>query len=447
MSNLILCPLHGDSQEVALFWQFSARAQLYSLYKCEKCDVVFYHPFPIIDYSVHTDSMDAVKDYVQINANVEGLLLSLMKFIPQGSYTSMIEVGCGFGFSLDFAKHILGMKVTGYEPSLYGEIGAKELGINIQRKLLTSDEVKGNRADIIFLSEVLEHIDEPLPFLQLLRSALNENGVLILTTPNYRRLKRDLENPSDLALLSPGAHVILYGQESLELILKKAGFKHVEVQASENSLIAIASGRELQWRNVEEMNDMIRSYYRNVLKRVTSDAITYPGIFYRLFRNYIDFGEYGAADDLLRNKKLPSIPDVAQIAQIANAGDYYQSGASCNSVLAYYLGIQHLNYYGKYEKAAEYFEVCYQLCRKKLEHVPEASVLEYGFVWLARYHQAIALSHSGRHNDSLSVLADITGFAPGEKVKNLPSPTDEMKTMARDLKMKGEQALTKSLEK
>ena len=177
--SLPTCPIDKESK-CSLFWEFKINEDEYKLYKCDKCDLVFYDPFPDINYESHTDSISSLKDYVHLNVNIEGMIYLLLNNLPAKA-TSMLEVGCGFGFTLDFAKRALNMDVVGYEPSLYGEIGARELNLNIKRTYLTKEDLLDKKYDIIFLSEVLEHIHDPAALIELLKYGLTENGVLILT--------------------------------------------------------------------------------------------------------------------------------------------------------------------------------------------------------------------------------------------------------------------------
>src|SRR5215469_5505052 len=156
MTPVPICPIHKENNGCSLFWEFTIGDKHYQLFRCDTCDLVFYHPFPEIDYESHTDSIDAVKDYVHLNSNIEGLIMNLLNSIPDEECHSMLEVGCGFGFTLDFAKRILNMDVVGYEPSLYGEVGAKELGLDIRRRYLDVKDLQEKKFDVIFLSEVLE---------------------------------------------------------------------------------------------------------------------------------------------------------------------------------------------------------------------------------------------------------------------------------------------------
>jgi SAM-dependent methyltransferase len=430
-SSSAICPIHKET--CSLFWEFTLNGKSYRLFKCDSCDLIFYDPFPEIDYEYHTDSIASLKDYVHLNSNIEGLISNLLNNIPDENCQTMLEVGCGFGFTLDFAKRILNMDVVGYEPSLYGEVGAEELNLNIKRKYLTLDEVKERKFDIIFLSEVLEHIQDPLSFISLLKEGLSEKGVLILTTPDYKKLQKDLARPSELALLSPGAHVILFSENSLNKILKKAGFKYVSIDTV-GSLIAVSSIQKRRWKIHENKNSLVRKYYQNVLDSVKPGSLTYIGILYRLLRNYVDFGNYKEANILLKEYPFPILPSIFEIERIETAEDISQLTVSCGSLLFYYIGIMKLNYYGDFESAASYFLASYLLCRKRLELVPHSAILEFEILWLALYHHALSLFSAGNYIVALERIKQIINFKHADNNKFLPVPGEEVINMANELK-------------
>jgi 2-polyprenyl-3-methyl-5-hydroxy-6-metoxy-1,4-benzoquinol methylase len=432
-SSFTICPIHKTGEGCEVFWEFTIGQEVFKLVKCNKCDLVFYEPFPKIDYEYHTDSIASLKDYVHLNSNIDGLINNLLNNTPADNSSTMLEVGCGFGFTLDFAKRILNMDVVGYEPSLYGEIGAKELDLNIKRTYLTDEDVREKKIDIIFLSEVLEHIQDPFTFLSRLKKGLTEKGVLILTTPDYKKLQKDLTRPSELALLSPEAHVILYSEKSLNNILHEVGFKFVSLN-SPDSLVAVCSMEEKKWKSFTNKNELIRKYYLNVLNSVTPATLTYVGILYRLLRNYVDFGDYKDANMLLKEYPFPLLPSFFEIGRVKTAEELNELTVSCGAMLFYYIGIMKLNYYSDFDFAASYFLACYLLCLKKLEFIPNSSVLEFEIYWLARYHYTKSLYFGGNYMQAAKEIKQIINFKRTTKNKFIPQPTEHLIEVATELR-------------
>jgi SAM-dependent methyltransferase len=430
--NSVKCPIHSEHEEISLFWEFSYADKTYHLFQCRKCHLAFYHPFPDINYENHTNSIESLKDYVHLNSNIEGLINNLLNHIPKEGYHSMVELGCGFGFTLDFAKRMLGIEVIGYEPSLYGEIGAAELGLNIQRTYFTNEMAQGQH-DLVYLSEVLEHISEPKSFLSTLKKALNKHGVLILTTPDFELLEKDLNLPTDLALLSPGAHTILYSAGALEELLREVGFTQVEISHSNNSLLAVCAMEKKKWRLLENKVEILRDYYQELLESTKPSSLTYTGVLYRLFRNYVDYGLYEDAGKLIRQYPFPVLPSVTDIQKVTDSTAYGMLGASCNVLLAYYMGVMSLNHYMDYSEAAKFFHKSFLLCKRKLMLIPNSAVQEFEIVWLARYHEALCYFKLRDFTSCKSILKQIIGSPLSGAESAIPAPSNEVVNKARRL--------------
>lgn len=428
-----VCPLHLTEVGCDDFWSFNFSGKDWKLKKCNICDLVFYDPFPEIDYSSHTDSIASIRDYVHLNSNVEGLIHNIVQMIPKGQFESIIEVGCGFGFTLDYCRRVLQMDTIGYEPSLYGQYGARELGITINRSYFSTDESRHSKADIVFASEVLEHVTNPLSFIKLLKSGLNKNGVLILTTPDYKLLQRNLNNPSELTLLSPGAHVVLFSESSLKKLLHEVGFRFIQVSHSGNSIVVGCSEAEQDWPAQVDIEAALQHYYEILISQLPKQSLAYTGIQYRLFRWYIDRGYYKGAQQLISGYPLPELPSLKEISDIHTLADFDRNEIACAAMLYYYKGIFELNMRHNFSEAADFFENSYELIKKKLLFKPDSSVIEYGMLWLAKYHQALAVIYDKNRQYGKALLNEIIHFERTRSNSYLPDPDTQVLQMAGKL--------------
>lgn len=105
-----------------------------------------------------------------------------------GDRQSLLDVGCGEGFSLkwfsqkgydvkglDFSS--AGIDAMNPEYSQYVETG--DVFLSLEQKITAAESY-----DIIWLQHVLEHVLEPLDLLKSLRSLINPQGALLVTVPN-----------------------------------------------------------------------------------------------------------------------------------------------------------------------------------------------------------------------------------------------------------------------
>lgn len=132
----------------------------------------------------------------------------------------VLDAGCGEGFGTqtlaDVAAEVLGVD---YSPVAIGECRRlwKKPNLRFQQLDLVTPGDFSETFDLVINFQVLEHIEDPLPFLKGLHARLAPTGTLVLTTPN--RLRTISENPY---------HVREYTAPELKELLSKV-FGSVEV--------------------------------------------------------------------------------------------------------------------------------------------------------------------------------------------------------------------------
>lgn len=233
------------------------------LLDCPQCGCAFAEQDRAFDYTRDASSDLNIAHYVEVNAGLWPIIRTIARlpFDPGAKY---LEIGCGFGFGLDYAITERGWTGRGIDPSPFAAAGRDALGLPIESRYFQPDEALGTDADAILASEVLEHIGAPLPFLQTLRSALAPGGMLALTTPNRARLRPDVPLAELVPILSVGAHLVLETEGSLRLLLEQVGFGHVVTEANGDQIIAYASDAAFE---LPDSDAAPRASYRAYLAR------------------------------------------------------------------------------------------------------------------------------------------------------------------------------------
>jgi SAM-dependent methyltransferase len=214
------------------------------LQRCPVCDVRFVDNPEMMDYS--TDLLIEIgwNTYqVQLGAGVWPISAPLAR-VEKRAGARALEIGGAFGFGLDFCARARGWQGVGYDPSPLAAFGARELGLTLNQAYFTDADTKDGPWDVVIATEVIEHLPEIPPFLRLLRAALADDGVLVLTTPDAACINDELQDGLLLPLLSPGAHHVLQTETSLRVALNNAGFGHVVITRSGLTLVAYASASE-----------------------------------------------------------------------------------------------------------------------------------------------------------------------------------------------------------
>jgi len=137
----------------------------------------------------------------------------------------LLEVGCSYGFFLEAAARD-GWQTAGIEvDDGAAKYGREELGLKIFSGTLESELRQLEPPyDAIATFHVVEHVRDPIGFLQRCRKLLREDGVLIMKTPNVASwiAKR---TGAYWGWLCPPAHIHLMSPGTLELALGKSGFR------------------------------------------------------------------------------------------------------------------------------------------------------------------------------------------------------------------------------
>lgn len=295
------CPVCTHAGAMPLFLDIASIVpphDLVSYAVCPACKTLFQLDFTIPNYSTHPFLPTALKFYVEQGAGLE--TLALPAFIAgTRNRRRYMEIGCGFGFGLDFAKRVFDLQIQGIDPSEFAQEGRRLLQIPIATQDFDPEVARRyGEQDAIAAMEVIEHFPDPLEFLRTTKGLLASDGLLIITTPDANAVTFGEEHPN-LAVLTPGYHAVIFGEESLRFALQNVGFSDVQVGTRGATLFAIA-GHGASKIDVDGLLDL--SLYRRYLEnrlRFENDNILEIGLGYRLMKLLVNTEQYSAAEAAL----------------------------------------------------------------------------------------------------------------------------------------------------
>lgn len=243
------------------------------------------HEYPSTD--------EGIDDHLEAGAGIEAIANAIAQ-AGHGTVRRFLDIGCYYGFGVHLAEQLFGWEAIGVEPSLAGERGRKELGVDIRAGLLGEVGDIG-RFDLILASEVLEHVNEPVDLLCRIRDLLADGGRLVLTTPAAEVVAPG--NVEMLQALSPGDHRFLASAEGLRILLGKAGFRHHEVTRRGATLHAVASVTALEpIRRVQvDLRDLV-AYYDRAADAAPPGTALAAGMSARHFRTAAMIGDFATAE-------------------------------------------------------------------------------------------------------------------------------------------------------
>jgi 2-polyprenyl-3-methyl-5-hydroxy-6-metoxy-1,4-benzoquinol methylase len=146
---------------------------------------------------------------------------------------TVLDLGCGDGW-MTAELAALGTRPAGVEIARAAVERAQRRHPQLTFALAAADgslPLEDNAFDVVWSSEVIEHVADTARWLSEARRVLRPKGRLLLTTPNHSRLRllvAGIEPYSEPL----GDHLHLYSARSLREVLREFGFGEIEVRGA-----------------------------------------------------------------------------------------------------------------------------------------------------------------------------------------------------------------------
>ena len=212
-------------------------------YGCSVCETHFQHPMPTID-QMHTYVQDeyangVYQDYVSA-ANLKAATFSRRaRLIAERSGPgALLDVGASCGF---FVEQALAVGFDAYGVELSSEAVAKAPEL-IRRRLTIGDVnslsiERSTPFDVITAFDLIEHVFDPIVFLQSLRTVAHPGTWIVITTPDVGHFLRPILRQR-WPMYQPMQHTVLMSERGLKLALSRAGFDSIEIGPANKTLTA-----------------------------------------------------------------------------------------------------------------------------------------------------------------------------------------------------------------
>jgi 2-polyprenyl-3-methyl-5-hydroxy-6-metoxy-1,4-benzoquinol methylase len=202
----------------------------YELYQCQSCSLIFVHPMP---------SNEVLNDFYQnyhktsqytgkIDSKQRRARKRIKSIIKYTKGKSFIDVGCNAGFAVEAAR-TLGLDAMGidvdktsveFAQGFYPESNFQ--AISIQELAKTEKTF-----DMIYCSEVIEHLSQVQDFVSSLYKILKPDGVILLTTPDILHYSVN-KAPIEWDAVRPPEHLLYFSKKSLISLFKAHNFSTVK---------------------------------------------------------------------------------------------------------------------------------------------------------------------------------------------------------------------------
>lgn len=233
------CPLCGGGQTETLWRHMSGAVNGL----CTRCGHVYLtsrHSDQVIQDSYKGYAQSYSEEYLKDEANplfsIAGRRFEFLKDHLGGrSLRSMLEIGCGYGHFLKAAVSV--PLKFGIEPSS-SQVSFARSSFGLDHVLEGTYETwmpilgrdLGDGLDAICAFHVIEHLSDPLAFVQSIKEHLNPGGYVFLALPNLTTLSPDL---IELYFICKSWHIHSFSPATITQLLERSGLRVLFVENEE----------------------------------------------------------------------------------------------------------------------------------------------------------------------------------------------------------------------
>lgn len=227
---------------------------------------------------------------LEADGRVTFWLEAMARHLPAQPGTA-VEVGCAEG-SLLLQLRQRGWQTVGIEPDARTAAAVHErTGLDVRAGVFPHVTAPG--CDLFVANDVLEHVPEPLAFLQAARAALRPGGILFLQLPLLEKQQADFGAMTD-KVFDPQEHVFIYSREALATLLETAEFEVIDNQTAWRRAHEIVVARRIErparaYRHLANLPEMFSRPWIDFIDQLNAFAAP---LGLRQFTNWSKLWEY-----------------------------------------------------------------------------------------------------------------------------------------------------------
>jgi len=210
----------------------------YRVVRCNDCGLVFLNPQPSADelgriygadYFLGSDTEAGRRAVSEIKQATARLYLAECRRYSGLKNGRLLEVGCGDGDFLVTAE-AEGWQVTGVE---YSAAACETVRSRLKTGAVHCGELPqialpAEQFDLCVLSDVIEHVRDPLVFLREIHRVLRPGGALFIATPSIDSWSARFMKQKWMEFKAE--HLVYFDRQTLQTALAKSSFREVVLQ-------------------------------------------------------------------------------------------------------------------------------------------------------------------------------------------------------------------------
>ena len=211
----------------------------HTLLRCLHCGTVYVHPLPTPELSkaLHTDAYDGAQSgyFAKVDTKMRRSRHRLRLLRKYVSGRRFLDVGCSGGFMVEAAREA-GYEATGIDIDAVSIDYARQHypeNAFFNRTVEEFQQSYKEQFDLIYCSEVIEHVPQPRAFVKAIADLLAPEGILFITTPDisHWRVPKDIRTwigfapPAHCVYFTPGSLIGLIEEFGIRVIRRRWAFK------------------------------------------------------------------------------------------------------------------------------------------------------------------------------------------------------------------------------
>ena len=214
----------------------------FTLSRCCECAHIFCNPMPNknqLDYYYNSEMKDFENEFfIESFENrvpiFERRIDIIKKYLSCGK---LLDVGSAIGIFLTaITRQNLAYELFSCDPSASACRLIEENFCNVKTfQCMVEDLNISSYFDAITMWDTLEHVMAPITVANKIHSLLKKNGFWFFSTPNTSSFEWMTAGDKHVQILPPG-HINLFNLSSIDILLKKSGFKLIETHTLNGSL-------------------------------------------------------------------------------------------------------------------------------------------------------------------------------------------------------------------
>lgn len=196
----------------------------YDIWRCKECRTMFVHDVPdtgeltkiYASDNYYEMPIDSVR---RIQKESQRRLMIIKNYKSRGTF---FDIGCARGLLLDEAR-LVGFDTYGIELSHENVKICVDNNHHVihgyLENILSSAPADG--FDVITCLDVIEHVEDPISFLLTASSMLKEDGIMVVTTPNYSGIVASMLKNRD-PYMTPPEHLNYFTFQGMYSLFKRS---------------------------------------------------------------------------------------------------------------------------------------------------------------------------------------------------------------------------------